>query len=271
MKKLLTKIVALFCVLVTFASANKVEQTLKVHPFTGAIGSVSNILEFDDFLILVDPQETYKSEKALNSFIETLNKPLKGVILATHSISSDVYKNLPIYGTKATDKFVEDGKVGFFIDLFRERVGEDMILTAIRPTHFLSQGDNDINGVNFIVKTNDEGFPPEIEFEIEGQSILFTHIAANNSHYLIHSKDEVKPLIEKWKEIKEKGYSMILSSHLLPIDQLGVDFTIKYLETVQSVLEKDLSKEGFIAEMKAAYPDIELEEFLEMSAASLYK
>lgn len=271
MKKLLTKIVALFCVLATFATANEVKQTLKVHPFTGAIGSISNVLEFSDFLILVDPQETYKSEKALNSFIETLNKPLKAVILATHSISSDTYKNLPIYGTKATDKFVEDGKVQFFIDLFGQKVGEDMIRTAIRPTHFLQDGKNDINGVNFIVKTNDEGFPPEIEFEIDGQDILFTHMIADNSHYLIHNKDEIKDLLKKWKDVQKKNYGMILSSHLMPTNQAGVEFTIKYLETAQSILDKNLSKDGFIIEMKNAYPNAKLEEFLEMSAESLYK
>ena len=267
MRNLLMKIVAFACLFTVALNA----QTLKVHPFTGAVGSVSNILEFDDFLILVDPQETYKSQKALNRFMETLNKPLKGVILATHAISSDAYDGLPIYGTKAMDKFVEDGKIDFFINLFGESFGEDMIRTSIRPTHFLENGNNDINGVNFIITKNDQGFPPEIDFEIKGQSVYFSHIAADSSHYLIHSKDEIKTLIEKWERIKKEGYGTILSSHMPAIGQNGVDFVIGYLKAAETVLAKDLTKDGYIAEMKALYPNAGMELFLYMSADSIYK
>ncbi|NLK66939.1 MAG: hypothetical protein GX282_05640 [Campylobacteraceae bacterium] len=244
---------------------------LKVHSFTGASGSVSNILEFDEFLILVDPQETVKSERALNRFIETLNKPLEAVILATHPISSGVYEGVPTYGTRAMDEFVASGKVQFFIDLFGEIFKEDMIRESMRVTNFLEDGKNVINGVSFIIHSNDNAFPPEIDFEIEGQSIYFTHIAADNSHYFISSRDAIKEQIKKWENVKKKGHGTILSSHMTAVSSSGVEFVIEYLKTAQNLLNKNLGKEAFISEMKRAYPAAKQTQFLEMSANNLYK
>lgn len=56
MKKILLTLISAFLVFTTFSFASETEnKILKVHPFTGALGSVSNILEFDNFLILIDP------------------------------------------------------------------------------------------------------------------------------------------------------------------------------------------------------------------------
>lgn len=271
MKTIFTKILAVFCILSTFVYAAEIKQNLKVHPFVGAVGTVSNILEFDDFLILVDTQVTQKSEKALNSFMETLNKPLKAVILATHPITSDFYKDLPIYSVKAMDKFIEENKTEYFVNFLTQISGGDIMQTATRPNYFLEDGKNNINGVNFIVEKDNDRQMPEVNFEIEGQNVYFTHQIANNSHYLIYSKDEIKPLIKKLKKLKKRDYAVILSPYFMPADQDSIDFSIKYLETVKSVLDKDLSKEGFIAEMTQAYPEARLEVFLHMSADFIYR
>lgn len=271
MKKILLALISTFLVFTTFSFASEAEnKTLKVHPFTGALGSVSNILEFNDFLILIDPQETYKSTKALNSYIKTLDKPLKAVILATHPIIADnSYNGLKIYGFKALDEFVKSGKISFFIDLFEQRAGEDMIKSAITSTNLLKDGENEIEGIKVDVKANKEGFPPEIDIVFKDYGVYFTHLAANNSHLLIHSKDEVKSLLKKWKKLRK--YSLVLSSHLLPIDQNGVEFTISYLEKAKEILNVAKDKDEFINLMKEAYPNANMEAFLYMSADSIFK
>ena len=270
MKKILLTLISAFLVFTTFSFASDTEnKTLKVHPFTGALGSVSNILEFNDFLILIDPQETYKSTKALNSYIKTLDKPLKAVILATHPIADNSYNSLKIYGFEALDEFVQSGKISFFIDLFEQRAGENMIKSAITSTNLLKDGENEIEGIKVDVKTNKDCFPPEIDIDFKDYGVYFTHLAANDSHLLIHSKDEVKLLLKKWKKLRK--YNLVLSSHLLPIDQNGVEFTISYLEKAKEILNVAKDKDEFVNLMKEAYPNASMEAFLYMSADSIFK
>lgn len=270
MKKILLSFISAFLVFATLSFGSQIEnKSLKVHPFTGALGSVSNILEFDDFLILIDSQETYKSTKALNTYIKTLDKPLKAVILATHPIADNSYNDVKIYGFEALDEFVENGKISFFIDLFEQSAGKDMIKSAITSTNLLEDGSNEIEGIKVDVKINKEGFPPEIDIDFKDYGVYFTHLAADNSHLLIHSKGEISDLLKKWKKLRK--YGVVLSSHLTPITQNGVEFTIAYLEKAKEVLKQADNKTEFVNLMKEAFPTAKMEAFLYMSADSIFK
>lgn len=242
----------------------------KVHSFTAYSGDVSNIIELKNSLILVDLQPTKSSTKELEKYIKGLKKPLKAIIVASHSIGKNPFKNVPIYESKNMDTFSKGKGVEFFVGIFSKFFGNDMIKTAKTADRFLKDGANTINNQKIDVTTDIHGFPPTSDLAFEKLGIYYTHLSAKNTHFLIPNAKLIDPLIKKFENIKAKKYKVIISAHLQAIGQSGVDFTLKYLETVKNTLKTAKTKEAFAIAMKKAYPDAKAEKFLIMSAKNLY-
>lgn len=242
-----------------------------VHSFTAYSGDVSNIIEFDKSLILVDFQPTKSATKELESYVKSLKKPLKAIVVPTHGIGKNLFKNVPVYETAQMDKFNRGKGIETFINIFSKFFKNDMTKTAVGADKILKNGKNVIDGKDVVVSTDENGFPPTSDLVFAKESIYFTHLIADNSHLLVGAKEAINPLIKKFENIKQKGYKAIISSHLKITGQNGVDFSLKYLQTVQNTLKTAKTKEAFIEAMKKAYPKAKNEKFLMMSAGKLYK
>ncbi len=242
----------------------------KIHAFIPYSGDVSNIIELKDKVILVDLQLTKSATKELDTYIKSLKKPLKSIIIPTHPIGDETFKGVPNYQSKELDASVKEKKIDFYIDYFGKMFGEDMVRSTVTATNILKEGESTIDGLKVISTTNGKAFPAESDLVFPELNVYFAHLAADNTHFIIPSKESIPALITKWEGIKAKKYSLVLSSHLHAVDNKGVEFLINYLKTADKIVKSNATKDGYKEQMKKAYPTAGIEHFLNMSADNIY-
>lgn len=241
----------------------------KIHSYIGYSGDVSNIIELDKELILIDGQPTFSATKELESVIKGLNKPLKLMIIASHGIGINNFEGVEIIGSAEMDKFISGGSAQVFIDAFSKRYGEDMIKKTLEIKPALKEGKNTLYGLDIDVKTHADGFPPCSDLYFSDGKVIFTHLAANNTHLLMSNPAKLDELVKFWEKAQNADYAM--SSHLQVIEKSGIEFTLEYVEKAQQAFKDAQSKEEFMTKMKKAFPNAGMDFFLGMTADNFYK
>lgn len=242
-----------------------------VHALQNYTGDVSDVIELNDSLILIDLQPTKSGEKALVEFVEGLDKPLKAIIVSSHGIGTNAFGDVPVYETKLMSGFNSGEGIQKFIGIFSNIFGEDAYRVAVSGSETLVEGENTIDKTTINVTTNTKGFPPTSDIAFPEQSIYYTHLAADNTHFLIGNAGAIDGLIAKFEAVKAKDYQVIISAHGKAMGQSGVDFSIGYLKAAKNALKTAKTPEAYITAMKTAYPDAGAEKFLKMSAGNLFK
>ena len=262
---------------ILFAGANQMKGKVvtantpqfKIHSYIGYSGDVSNIIELDKELILIDGQPTFSATKELESVIKDLNKPVKSMIVASHGIGINNFDKLLIAGSAEMEKFIASGSAQVFIDAFSQRFGEDMIKEILEMKPVLKEGKNTLSGLDVKVKTHADDFPPCSDLYFDDGKVIFTHLAANNTHLLMSNPAKLPELVEFWEKAQDADY--VMSSHLQVIEKPGIEFTLKYVEKAQEVYKEAQSKEEFMAKMTKAFPSAGMDFFLAMTADNFYK
>ena len=247
---------------------NKVNNAT-IHSYVGYSGDVSNIIETENSLILIDAQPTHSASEELLRYMDTLDKPVKHVLVPSHSLGLDYYEGTSVASSEQISSFNENGGAQVFVDIFKGAFGDDMDERIVPINSTIKDGENTVEGVNFIMTTHEEEFPPTSDLEFTDYNVLFTHLAAHNSHMLVGSPEKIDELEDYWTEVKTKDYDLIISSHLMPVDTKAADFQLQYLVTLREA-SKNENKEKFIADMQAAYPDAQNQHFLSMTANNFY-
>lgn len=244
-------------------------EDFKIHSYIGYSGDVSNIIELDKELILLDGQPTFSATKELDSVIKDLNKPLKIMIITSHGIGINNFKGVEIIASAAMDKFIDSGSAQVFIDAFSKRFGEDMIKEVLAMKPLLKEGKNTLSNLTVEVMTHADDFPPCSDLYINGRRVIFTHLAANNTHLLMSNPAKFSELIRFWKDAQDANY--VMSSHLQVIDKSGIEFTLRYVNTTKKIFNEVQTQEAFIEEMQKAFPDAGMDFFLKMTANNFYQ
>jgi hypothetical protein len=239
------------------------------HTYVSYTGDASSLIETDDTLILIDAQSTHSSSAELNNYIETLNKPLKQVLVPSHGLGLAYYEGTPVAASEQMNSFMESEGPQVFIGIFKGIFEDDLDDRIVPIDPSLEEGENTIEGVRFTMTTHENDFPPVSDLEFTEYNVLFTHLTAYDSHMLVSSKDQIDELKNYWTNARSKNYELILSSHLMPVDAKAIEFQLEYLDVLENA-SQSASQEEFMEAMQTAYPDAGMPQFLGMTAENFY-
>ena len=243
---------------------------ITVHTYVGYTGDASNIIETEESLVLLDPQRTHSASAELKKYIDTLDKPLKQVLVPSHGLGLAYFEGTHTGAAEQMISFMENGGAQVFVDIFRGVFGEELDDRLVRINSTLKEGENFIEGVRFIMTTHEENFPPVSDLEFTEYNLLFTHLAAYDSHMLVGSRDQIPELKAYWADVQARNYGLILSSHLMPVDARAAGFQLEYLDALEEAAKNE-TKEGFMESMQKVYPDAGMPQFLGKTADNFYK
>lgn len=243
---------------------------ITVHTYVGYTGDASNIIETEESLVLLDSQRTHSASAELKKYIDALDKPLKQVLVPSHGLGLAYFEGTHIGAAEQMISFMKNGGAQVFIDIFKGVFGEELDDRLVRINSTLKEGENFIEGVRFIMTTHEEYFPPVSDLEFTEYNLLFTHLAAYDSHMLVGSRDQIPDLKAYWADVQARNYGLILSSHLMPVDDRAAGFQLEYLDALEEAAKNE-TKEGFMESMQKAYPDAGMPQFLGKTADNFYK
>ncbi len=240
-----------------------------IHSYVGYTADVSNLIEIDEGLILMDPQPTYSASEELNNYMETLDKPLVHVLVPSHGLGLASYEGIPVSASRQMGSFMESGGAEVFIDIFKGAFGDDLDERLSSIDNYLEEGSNTVDGVSFIMTTHENDFPPVSDLEFTDYNVLLTHLSANETHMLVNNREQISDLKDYWTQARASNYELILSAHLKPVDARAIDFQLTYLDVLENASQNE-NKEEFMQTMQTAYPDAGMPQFLAMTANNFY-
>lgn len=84
----------------------------------------------------------------------------------------------------------------------------------------------------------------------------------HDCHSIVAGEAHANAIINQLKNYKEKGYTLILSSHYVPETQKDVDTKIAYLENLKKIAKESTNSNEFKDKVKAEYLDADIFEIV---------
>lgn len=102
-------------------------------------------------------------------------------------------------------------------------------------------------------------------------NVVYTHMLGKTTHSILTSAAHIEAFLQMLKEYQAAGYAMILTLHGGPEGQDTVAEKISYLNKTKEIMQQSKTADEFKANMKAAFPAYDGENYLDMTAGFLYK
>lgn len=132
---------------------------------------------------------------------------------------------------------------------------------------YIVEGKKALAGVDFEVIDRGESY----DLAIPSMNVVYTHMLGKTTHSILTSAAHIEAFLHMLKEYQAAGYAMILTSHGGPEGQDVVAEKISYLNNTKEIMQQSKTADEFKANMKAAFPDYDGENYLDMTAGFLYK
>ena len=284
LKQACVVIASLFTLLImTHTAFAQQAKNIVITPFDDAIihtyvspfapfRDVSQIVETPQGLVIIDPQSLVAQGEEFAAYVKNLNKPVLDVFLATHMFGKGYFKNVPVVATSAMAKCISNGTYKHLAKKFKTGFGDAINTNPYVPTKVISTDKLTMGGLTYTLTTRGpKGGIPSTNFELEKNKVAFRHLAGNNVHLLIPTPMVIEPTIADMKNLKSKGYTLLLSSHYAPAQgPEAFDYMVNYMTTAHKALAACATGKEYTTYMKKAFPKAGAEGFLNMSAKMLY-
>lgn len=177
---------------------------------------------------------------AWKDYVESLGKPMNDIFIVCHPAGASYIKGMNVYGTEGAQKSIVSGSTG-----------------ATTQGLFAAFGDDFHGG-------DDTAAIPSL-------NVVYTHMLGKTTHSILTSAAHIEAFLQMLKEYQAAGYAMILTSHGGPEGQNAVAEKISYLNKTKEIMQQSKTADEFKANMKAAFPAYDGENYLDMTAGFLYK
>ena len=253
-------------------SVTNFDGGVKLHAYgTGDnMNDYCYVVESPEGLVLIESTAYRENVKAFAEYIVSLGKPVAGALFSYHPNGYKSYGDVKIYATDtALKSWAEGGSVWnltqSFIQAAGDKVAEDLPVKA----EIIKEGDTlKLAGMDFVIlhESDGEGYG----VYIPAINAVYRHMMGSKTHNILPAIPYIEAEISELKGYKDKGYSLILTSHNAPEGKTAVDEKIAYLEKVLETAKTSKNRAEFISAVKKAFPDYNGEAYLEMSAGALF-
>ena len=245
--------------------------TIKLHAYrtNDALQDECYLVEGKDGVVILESTAFKNNINEWNDYIKSLNKPIAGKLLSYHPNGWNTYADAPVYATEsALASWGKDGGVTALTNQFVKTFGDTVDTNLPSNVKLVKDGDTlNLAGMDFkILKTDDADY----SVEIPAIHVVYRHMLGSNVHNILPSVDYIDHEIADMKKYQTQGYGLILTGHHAPKGQDAVNAQLAYLRKVKELVFSSADKDDFIKNVKAAFPNYEGENYLNMSAASLF-
>ena len=220
----------------------------------------------------------YASEAAL--YAKSLKKPVERIVLShVHldhwsglSVLSAQFPDVPIYAPRGVADYLR-AYGQRILDARRSAFGDRIPIQPTIPTHLLSEGIEEIDGVpfEFLRFVDAESALQLVVIVPDQRSLLaFDLVFAPNEHVFT-----VTPYFDNWMGILDglralPTYDFVYSGHGEPTNRSALDATIAYLQKGKAIHAISKEPYDYAHRMKAAFPQRQHPGWIDISASLLY-
>lgn len=133
-------------------------------------------------------------------------------------------------------------------------------------TDVLTENEVNIGGFELNITYHDEN----IEIEFPQINCVYTHMLGHDCHSIVAGEGHADQIIAQLRGYKEKGYTLVLSSHYTPETIADVDTKIAYLEELKVLAKESSNADEFKNKVKAKFPEYSGLNYLDMTGGFFF-
>lgn len=199
---------------------------VKLHSYNSGdvLGDECYLVESAEGVVMIETGAFIANLTEWKSYIDSLNKPIAGALLAYHPNGMELFGNITVYATEnALANWGEGGSIRALTDGFIASFGDAIAADHPSEATLVTFGDTvTLAGVDFIIR--DEG-DDAYGIEIPGISCIYLHMMGSDCHNILTSKEHISAFAEELKGFQDQ---LVLTSHHVPEGQDAVTAKIAY-------------------------------------------
>ncbi len=250
----------------------------KLHTYITAdpLGDMAYIIEGEKTLTILEPAAFVENIKEMKTYIDKLQKPIEKVIVNYHVAGLSAFDADKYIAVEGMPEFVKGDVYSGMMKNFAASFGNAMDTQGKVPSKVIAKNSiENFSGVEFRFHGGATSDFPASSILI-GKKVYYIHFTPVEGMHIsglqITGRDAVKAYLSELKRAQTSGATHFIGGHGIQIaGKKDVDFQVAYLIKMQQALSSQSEKEGFIAEMKKAFPTAIAEENLTAVADNLYK
>ena len=240
----------------------------------------TQMIEGPNAVVIFDGQLLLPYADEVASYVKTIGKPVDRIILS-HAHTDHwgglqvLTERFPDVRVFALDGLADQIRVGgpARLDRLRRNYGDKAAAKVTVPTETITEGLQRIDGITYDFKRFvDAESDLQLAALLPEQKVLMAfdlvfspkqHAFTGGNHF-----DQWIIILETLKALQ--GYDTIIIGHDTPVDRSAIDSTITYVKRAKAIHSVSADAKTYSESLKAAFPDLQLAAFVDLSASYLY-
>ena len=256
---------------------------VKIHSYLSPADGLqvnTQMIEGPNTVVIFDGQFLLPYAGEVASYVQTIGKPVDRIILS-HA-HTDHWSGLEVLTERFPDArvFALDGIADQLrargqarLDSFRPIYGDKIAAKVTLPTETITEGLQRIDGITYDFKRFvDAESDLQLAALLPEQKVLmaFDLVFSPNQHAFTGANhfDHWMIVLESLKALQ--GYDTITIGHDTPVDRSAIDSTMTYVKRAKAIHSVSADANTYSESLKAAFPDLQLAGFVDLSASYLY-
>jgi glyoxylase-like metal-dependent hydrolase (beta-lactamase superfamily II) len=256
---------------------------VKIHSYLSPADGLqvnTQMIEGPNAVVIFDGQLLLPYADEVASYVKTIGKPVDRIILS-HAHTDHwgglqvLTERFPDVRVFALDGLADQIRVGgpARLDRLRRIYGDKAAAKVTVPTETITEGLQRIDGITYDFKRFvDAESDLQLAALLPEQKVLMAfdlvfspkqHAFTGGNHF-----DQWIIILETLKALQ--GYDTIIIGHDTPVDRSAIDSTITYVKRAKAIRSASANAKTYSESLKAAFPDLQLAGFVDLSAGYLY-
>ena len=256
---------------------------VKIHSYLSPAEGLqvnTQMIEGPNAIVIFDGQLLLPYADEVASYVQTIGKPVDRIILS-HA-HTDHWGGLQVLTERfpevcvfALDGVADQIRAGgpARLDRLRRNYGDKAAAKVTVPTETITEGLQRIDGIAYDFKRFvDAESDLQLAALLPEQKVLMAfdlvyspkqHAFTGGNHF-----DQWIIILETLKALQ--GYDTIIIGHDTPVDRSAIDSMMTYVTRAKAIHSVSTDAKTYSESLKAAFPDLQLAGFVDLSASYLY-
>lgn len=208
----------------------------------------------------------YDNIAELTEYLKNNGIELVAKLAAYHAAGATFMSEVPVYGTASSNTYNTAGGGAGLVKNFAGAFGAIFDSGIVRTEYFMEDGEIELAGIRFIIKSNQEAY----DVEIPEINCVYTHMLGHDCHSIVAGCPHADGMISQLNYYISKGFDLVLTSHYTPEDLKDAQTKIDYLYALKAISEECESAAEMKERVAARFADYSGLNYLDMTVGMFF-
>lgn len=223
------------------------------------------ILERDGKGVAIELPCFYDNIAELTGYLKNNKIELVAKLVSYHGAGASFMPEVPSYGTQSSDSYNTVGGAAL-VGNFSAAFGEIFDSGIVKAENILGDGEVELAGIKFIIKSNAEAF----DIEIPEINCVYTHMLGHDCHSIVAGCPHADAMISQLNYYIRKGFDLVLTSHYTPEDLKDAKTKTDYLYALKAISEQCETAAEMKEKVMAEFSDYSGLKYLDMTVGMFF-